>query len=188
VAFYVGFKNSQSYDRLWEARKIWGSIVNYSRIWGIYVDGYITNIFTDRHYSDAEIHTIKKRLIYRQLAWTYTHRSQLLMPAEWEHVSQKGHMARTAKKYQKEFGIGLLDDGITENEIETYLPENERHRLIYMSNTATQIINEQSRDLTDLREQGLIDDFRHMEMEKMLGNLLEAQGKNERIKNFPFPR
>jgi len=24
VAFYVGFKNNSAYDRLWEARKIWG--------------------------------------------------------------------------------------------------------------------------------------------------------------------
>src|ERR671911_156187 len=31
VAFYVGFKNNQSYDRGWEARKVWGSIVNLSR-------------------------------------------------------------------------------------------------------------------------------------------------------------
>jgi putative membrane protein len=31
VSFYLGFKNSQSYDRFWEGRKIWGGIVNYSR-------------------------------------------------------------------------------------------------------------------------------------------------------------
>ena len=30
VAFYIGFKNNQSYDRMWEARKIWGGIVNAS--------------------------------------------------------------------------------------------------------------------------------------------------------------
>ncbi|MEM7040575.1 MAG: bestrophin family ion channel, partial [Bacteroidota bacterium] len=28
VAFYVGFKNNSAYDRTWEARKIWGGIVN----------------------------------------------------------------------------------------------------------------------------------------------------------------
>ncbi|MCB0841479.1 MAG: hypothetical protein KDD99_32640, partial [Bacteroidetes bacterium] len=28
VAFYLGFKNNSSYERLWEARKIWGGIVN----------------------------------------------------------------------------------------------------------------------------------------------------------------
>jgi len=42
VAFYVGFKNSQAYERMWEARKIWGGIVNDSRTWGMMVDGFIT--------------------------------------------------------------------------------------------------------------------------------------------------
>ena len=30
-AFLVGFKNTQTYNRLWEARQIWGAIVNTSR-------------------------------------------------------------------------------------------------------------------------------------------------------------
>lgn len=41
VAFYVGFKNSQSYDRFWEGRKIWGGIVNYSRTWAIQVLSFV---------------------------------------------------------------------------------------------------------------------------------------------------
>lgn len=35
AAFIVGFKNTQTYNRLWEARQIWGGIVNTSRTWGI---------------------------------------------------------------------------------------------------------------------------------------------------------
>ena len=31
VAFLVGFQNNAAYDRIWEARKIWGGIVNTSR-------------------------------------------------------------------------------------------------------------------------------------------------------------
>ena len=31
VAFMVGFQNNAAYDRIWEARKIWGGIVNASR-------------------------------------------------------------------------------------------------------------------------------------------------------------
>ena len=31
VAFMVGFQNNAAYDRIWEARKIWGGIVNSSR-------------------------------------------------------------------------------------------------------------------------------------------------------------
>lgn len=41
VAFYVGFKNNQAYDRIWEARRIWGSIVNSSRSWGAMVNAYV---------------------------------------------------------------------------------------------------------------------------------------------------
>ena len=31
VAFMIGFQNNAAYDRIWEARKIWGGIVNSSR-------------------------------------------------------------------------------------------------------------------------------------------------------------
>ena len=64
VAFYVGFKNNQAYDRMWEARKIWGGIVNDSRTWGMMVDGYVSNLIRKEKASDADIQEIKKRLIY----------------------------------------------------------------------------------------------------------------------------
>ncbi|KQB99238.1 bestrophin family protein [Pedobacter sp. Hv1] len=31
IAFFIGFNNNQAYDRWWEARKIWGALVNDSR-------------------------------------------------------------------------------------------------------------------------------------------------------------
>lgn len=190
VAFYVGFKNSQAYDRMWEARKIWGGIVNDSRTWGMMVDGFVSNLFAPegKQVSEREIHTIKQRLIYRHIGWLYAHRSQLLVATPWEHISQGGHMARTARRYQNYFGIGLVDDEVTRIELNSFLPENEYNRLIGSVNTATQIVNEQSRDLRGLRERDLIDDFRHMEMENILKSFYTLQGKNERIKKFPLPR
>ena len=188
VAFYVGFKNNQSYDRMWEARKIWGGIVNDSRSWGMMVDGFITNLFTEEKFSTQEIHNVKRTLIYRHIGWLYAHRSQLLISTSWEHAGQGGHIGKTAKFYQKKFGIGLVDDEVTRSELKQFLPENEYDRLIGAVNTATQIINEQSRSLRDLREKGLIEDFRHMEMTNLLTNFFTLQGKNERIKKFPFPR
>ena len=113
VAFYVGFKNNQAYDRMWEARKIWGGIVNDSRSWGMMVDGFVTDLFANKKISEKELKSIKERLIYRHIAWLYAHRSQLLVPTPWEHISQGGHIARTARKYQKKFGIGLIDDEVT---------------------------------------------------------------------------
>lgn len=188
VAFYVGFKNNSAYDRMWEARKIWGAIVNSSRIWGMYVDGFITNTFVDDKQSPEELHKIKERLIYRHIAWLYALRSQLLIPTPWEHINQGGHVARTAKYYQDKFGVGLVADEVTQTELRQYLPDDELDRLINHINTATQIINEQSRDLRALRDQKLIEDFRHMELEKVLGDFYIHQGKCERIKKFPLPR
>ncbi|CAL2087393.1 bestrophin family protein [Tenacibaculum sp. 190524A05c] len=188
VAFYVGFKNNQAYDRMWEARKIWGGIVNDSRTWGMMVDGYVSNFFRENKISDEEIKIIKKRLIYRHIGWLYAHRSQLLVATPWEHISQRGHVARTAKKYQDKFGIGLVDDEVTRTELKLFLPRAEHDRLIGNVNTATQIINEQSRDLQGLREQNFIEDFRHMEMVNVLKSFYTLQGKNERIKKFPLPR
>jgi len=188
VAFYVGFKNNSAYDRMWEARKIWGAIINSSRAWGMYVDGFVTNQFAEQPYSAAEIKSVKQRLIYRHIGWLYALRSQLLVATPWEHISQGGHMARTAEMYQRKFGVGLVDDEVTRTELKEFLPPKEHDRLINHANTATQIINEQSRELTELRAKGLIDDFRHMEMSKALYHFYEHQGKCERIKKFPLPR
>ncbi|MEZ5045205.1 MAG: bestrophin family ion channel [Saprospiraceae bacterium] len=188
VAFYVGFKNNQAYDRMWEARKIWGGIVNDSRSWGMMVDGFVTNFFAENKVPEEQIHAIKQRLIYRHIGWLYAHRSQLLVATPWEHISQGGHTARTAKMYQEKFGIGLIDDKVTRTELKQFLPAEAYNRLINYANTATQIINDQSRDLRSLREQELIEDFRHMEMVNLLKSFYTLQGRNERIKKFPLPR
>lgn len=188
VAFYVGFKNNQAYDRMWEARKIWGGIVNDSRTWGMMVDSFVTNQFTENPQSENQLKEIKKRLIYRHIGWLYAHRSQLLVPTSWEHVSQSGHIGKSAEYYQRNFGVGLLHDDDSGTNLKQFLPSNEYEALVNAQNTATQIVNEQSRDLVKLREQGLLNDFRHMEMEKVLRSFYEQQGKNERIKKFPLPR
>ena len=188
VAFYAGFKNNQAYDRMWEARKIWGAIVNSSRAWGMYVDGFITNQFRSDDKSEMEIHEIKHRLIYRHIAWLYALRSQLLLVTEWEHANQRGSTGRWARMYQQYFGVGLIEDLETETELRHFLPPEEHDRLVAHKNTATQIINEQSRDLRELRNEVLFDDFRHMELEQILYHFYEHQGKCERIKKFPLPR
>jgi len=188
VAFYVGFKNNQSYDRMWEARKIWGGVVNESRTWGMMVDSFISNLFTDEDVSEDELKVIKKRLIYRHIGWLYAHRAQLLVTTPWEHASQKGYIGKKVRYYQKKYGVGLINDKVTYAELKKFLPKEEYSRLINNVNTATHIVNEQSRDLHKLRELGLIDNFKHVAMEDVLRSFYTLQGKNERIKNFPLPK
>jgi putative membrane protein len=188
VAFYVGFKNNSAYDRMWEARKIWGGIVNSSRFWGITVKSFVSNQFAGDPLTSDELLTIKRKLIYRHIGWLYALRSQLLVVSPWEHANQSGLIGKIAKRYRKQFGVGLIDDEVTEIELRMLLPEDEYEKLISFKNTATQIVDYQSQDLAMLREGGFIDDFRHMELQKILANFYDHQGKCERIKKFLFPR
>src|SRR5262245_19704661 len=59
VAFVVGFKNNASYERVWEARKIWGGIVNSSRSFGMMVKDFTTNQFTKVPLSEEELQTLR---------------------------------------------------------------------------------------------------------------------------------
>ena len=89
----------------------------------------------------------------------------------------------------KRWGVGLHQDGgFTQEELKKYLNDEEYNRLIQFQNTATQIIDQQSQDLLTLRKKDLIDDFRHMELQQILNDFYDHQGKCERIKKFPLPR
>ena len=188
VAFYVGFKNNQSYDRLWEARKIWGGIVNDSRAWGMMVDGYVSNQFREEQLSEEEIQEIKRKLIYRHIAWLYQHRRQLLVPTSWEHVGQKTKRGESLHRTVHKRGAGLFDRENGQVGMQDFLDGEEYARISTHKNAATQIINEQSRALSELRNKNVIDDFRHMELGNLLKSFYTLQGKNERIKKFPLPR
>lgn len=188
VAFYVGFKNNSSYDRLWEARKIWGAIVNSSRMWGSNVKAFVSNHFREDPVREEQLHMFHKRLVYRHIGWLYSLRSQLLIPTSWEHIRQSGRMQKWIEMRMKSFGIGLFEDEITKVELPKCLPQNEFDELVSKKNTATQIIDFQSQDLKMLRDLDLIDDFRHMELQKILNDFYTHQGQCERIKKFPLPR
>lgn len=188
VAFYVGFKNNQAYDRLWEARKIWGSIINSSRSWGSMIKGYVSNHNRADKISESGLNHIKEKILYRHIGWLYALRSQLLIPTQWEHVSLGGHFGKIGQKRQKQFGVGRLDEDITESHLRKYLPEDEYYDLLTFKNAATQIIDKQSQELVTLRENNLIDDLKHMELQRILNDFYDHQGKAERIKKFPLPR
>lgn len=181
LAFYLGFKNNASYDRLWEARKIWGAIVNGSRSFAGAVIGFVSNLHAVEKHSEAELHAIRRRLIFRHLAWLTSLRFQMRTARVWEHTEER------LSKYFPNFNTPEFNSRL-ENELEQFLSEEELRQLEGVSNRATQILRLQTLDLQRLREKGLIDDFRHMELQGFVSAMYDEQGKSERIKNFPFPR
>ncbi|MFT4733182.1 MAG: putative membrane protein [Algoriphagus sp.] len=185
VAFYIGFKNNQAYDRLWEARKIWGAIVNSSRAWGSTVKGFVSHQFSEDKKPLGPIH---QTLIHRHISWLYILRRQLLIPTSWEHIQQHTLVAAATRKKMKRFGIGEKETEQIEKRIEDLLGGESYSAINQKKNSATQLIDLQSQHLKELREQGLIDDFRHMALQKIMTDFYVHQGKCERIKKFPLPR
>lgn len=62
IALLLSFKLSQSYDRWWEARKVWGSIVNDSR----------SLILQLMKFTYSQEDQIVKKIALRQIAWCYS--------------------------------------------------------------------------------------------------------------------
>ena len=183
VAFIISFQNNATYDRVWEARKIWGGIVNASRAWGFVVKDFITNDFTDAKVSESELAAIHKELVCRHVAWLTALRHAMRQPRPWEHALQHP----TNKEWADMIGVREHRHSL-EEELSADLPADELAYVLSKSNKPTQILSIQSRRLRELRTRGLIDDFRHVEMENVLNELVALQGKSERIKNFPYPR
>lgn len=172
VAFYLGFKNNSSYDRTWEARKIWGGMVNSSRSFGVAVVAFVKGENADE---------IKKELIYRHVAWLTALRYQLRLSRPWEHIENRlnGLYAPTVcEDYNNKL----------DQELGKYLSPDELSGVERATNVATQILKNQSARLQELRDQQYFEDFRHMEFHHHVTEFFTDQGKAERIKNFPFPR
>jgi len=172
VAFYLGFKNNASYDRTWEARKIWGSIVNNSRSFGVAVTSFVQGEHSD---------IIKRELIFRHIAWLTSLRYQLRLAREWEHTEY-----RVKGKYSPVICEGYFDQ--LEAEIKGLIDHEEFALYEGKANMAAQILNTQSMRLQALKDKGYFEDFRHMEFYTLIKGFYDNQGASERIKNFPFPR
>jgi ion channel-forming bestrophin family protein len=183
VAFVVGFKNNASYDRTWEARRIWGAIINASRSWGILVRDYVTAKHAVATVSNDELKQIQQQLIYRHFAWLTALRYQLREPRVWESIYIE-HNAEYKKKF---FTVDEHENKMADALV-PYLTDEEYNLIMAKTNKAAQIITLQSAQLRELLQKGLIEDFRHMEMERLLIELYAQQGASERIKNFPYPR
>lgn len=183
VAFITGFKNNACYDRLWEARQIYGAIVNSSRSWGIMVLDFVTPKMSFTPIGGEELSAVHRRLIYRHLAWLHAMRYQLRAPRPWENVQLRHNAEFKRRFFSAEEDSTRLEDALT-----PLLAADEKALVLGRTNVAAQLLAQQSRDLRELLTVGVIEDFRHMELEKMLVDFYTQQGKCERIKNFPYPR
>ena len=181
VAFYLGFKNNQSYDRVWEARKIWGAIVNNSRMLGTMVKHLRAENQT------AGVDEVRRKIIHRHIAYLYRLRAQLLEPTAWEHVSLAWIFGSLNRGRQKRL-FDMYAEELKALEQQTYLTPEEQAQLAGYSNRATQILDQQTGAVQGLYQNGQINMMQQIELQRVLNSFYEEQGKAERIKRFPLPR
>ncbi len=74
LAFFIGFNNNQAYDRWWEARQVWGSLVNNSRTWTRLL---LFNTTSSNELSGDALQEARSRMIKRHIAFLYALKSFL---------------------------------------------------------------------------------------------------------------
>ena len=181
VAFVIGFQNNASYGRIWEARKIWGGIVNNSRTFGAFVQDMVTNEYALQKMSKVELHEEMKILTYRHIAWLTALRHTMRNLKPWEITSR----SRT----NSEWGIKPPErESTLEEDLIPYLSANDLSHISNKDNKTTALLYLQSHHLRSLKEKGIIWEFSFLQLESEIKDLFTLQGKSERIKNFPYPR
>jgi len=180
VAFYLGFKNNSSYDRLWEARKIWGGIVNTSRSFTVMAREFINNDEAIENQSAEQLSAIRKSIVHRHVAWLHTLALQLRKLKKWEHASKR------EMELRKHLGVEYTEKKF--EKIKEYISSEEFEYVMSKGNHASHLLSMQSKEMMRLRQAGLLEHFRHLEMQALITAFYSLQGKAERIKNFPFPR
>ncbi len=86
LAIFIAFRNNSSYGRWWEARTLWGGIVNSSRVLARLI---IT--FTDSHahqpnHNKERSEQFKKDMIYKTIAWVHALRLHLRKQNNWHEL------------------------------------------------------------------------------------------------------
>lgn len=151
ISLLLGFRSNQAYDRWWEARHIWGSIVNDSRTLARQVMNFTYNSF-----EGAEVVAFRERMLRRQVAWNYSLGRHLR--------GQKGTRV-----------------------LEKYLSPEDIDYVYQVEHAPSAILDLMSRDLALALEEGWINRFQQVELDRTLSRLCDAMGKCERIKNTVFP-
>ena len=81
IGIIVAFRNQSSYARWWEARTLWGAVINNSRSWA----RQVTTVMMPLSDAEAdELKVVQRRLVYQQIAYAHALRQQLRGLEPWE--------------------------------------------------------------------------------------------------------
>lgn len=179
VAFMVGFQNNAAYDRIWEARKIWGGIVNASRSLVVTLkDSFYMHRAEATKDESEEVKVVTKR----HIAWLTALRFAMRSKKSWE-ATYHG----IGKKSTFDYNVPEFNSTL-EDELKPYLSDEEYQYVMTKDNKPNAITSLQSKHLRKLTDEKKLWDFSLLNLQQILQELTALQGKSERIKNFPYPK
>jgi len=173
VSFIIGFKNNASYSRLWEARQIYGGIINVSRAFAVMIRDFLSS---QNKKEDIKV------IFYRHFAWLTALRFQLRESRVWENTNDPRNI-----EYSRLYHISEKIDKL-EEVLAKYLSADELAYVLTKKNKATQIMALQSKHINKLFAEQNLSDLQLQTLQNSISNFYDNQGKAERIKNFPYPR
>jgi putative membrane protein len=86
LAIFIAFRNQSSYARWWEARTIWGGIINNSRIFARQIIANVNNAVVIGKAAKTDADNYKREMIYRQIAFAHSLRLHLRMQNKIEEI------------------------------------------------------------------------------------------------------
>lgn len=162
IGIIVGFRNNSAYGRWWEARTLWGSIVNNSR-------SFARQVYTVVRCGDAtakaeqdECSVLRCKLVHLQIAFVHALRQQL---RGLEPLTEVRKVLTSAE---------LSDDDLAQ--------------FAGQKNVSLGIQRTMGGLLREAHTRGWVNALEWQAMDRNLDDLMDAQGGSERIKNTPLPK
>jgi ion channel-forming bestrophin family protein len=84
IGVILGFRNQSAYARWWEARTLWGAVVNNSRSWARQV---LTSMLPSKSGEEAELKETQHRMVYLQIAYVHALRQHLRKLEPWADLA-----------------------------------------------------------------------------------------------------
>lgn len=151
ISLLLAFRSNQAYDRWWEARIIWGAVVNDSRTLVRQMNTFIN----DPEFT-VDAFLFVQRFAKRQAMWCYS-------------------LANTLRKTD---GLEHSHELLVKEDVEFA----RRH-----SHVPNALLSLHGRDIKRAMDDGWLNAFQQVELDRTLTRLCDSMGKCERIKNTVFP-
>lgn len=86
LAIFIAFRNNNSYGRWWEARTLWGGIINSSRVMARLIITFADSHSGQSNYDPVRSEVFKRDMIYKLIAWAHALRIHLRKQDSWDEL------------------------------------------------------------------------------------------------------